>query len=67
MTGAQYSAHDGAPVITTIFQGAGSGRGVISADTRPAQTAAGFEAEAPDHVVGDSRWSRDGVPCGRAR
>ncbi len=34
MTGAQYSAHDGAPVITTIFHGAGWGRGVWRADTR---------------------------------
>jgi hypothetical protein len=34
MTGAQYSAHDGAPVMTTIFQGAGRGRGVDKADIR---------------------------------
>jgi hypothetical protein len=32
MAGAQYSAQDGAPVMTTIFHGAGRSRGVFSAD-----------------------------------
>ena len=32
--GAQYSDQDGAPVTTTIFQGAGLARGVSSADMR---------------------------------
>ena len=34
MTGAQYSAHEGAPVMTTIFQGAGRTLGVVSAEIR---------------------------------
>ena len=32
MAGAQYSAHDGAPVTTTIFQGAALTRGLSMAD-----------------------------------
>ena len=32
--GAQYSAHEGAPVMTTIFHGAGLSRGVASAEIR---------------------------------
>ena len=33
-TGAQYSAQQGAPGMTTIFKGAGLSRGVTKADTR---------------------------------
>ena len=63
--GAQYSAQDGAPVTTTIFQGAGLSRGVSSAEMRQPWPPPASKLDAAHDACRDSLRRSARVRCAR--